>query len=213
MNSNNLTAKCNDYLTLDGSTLGNLEILRNEEGLRRGTLIEFVDQCRTKFGKRMMEQWLKAPLNKLDAINERLDAVDYLIEDETHWNEVIDIQSKLSKLADLERILHHLAVLGTKGRKMDRAVLFEKCWNEAKVAKLEAEEAAAAKLAGPVVAATAVQGGSCCSSAWERCSCCDCCCCCCNGWCRWNHLCCCCCCCSGCSGCCCSGCSVNGAVF
>merc|ERR1719410_1889291 len=112
------SAKCNDFLTLDGSTLGNLEILRNEEGTKRGTLIEFVDKCKTKFGRRMMEQWLRAPLNKLDAINERLDAVGYLIDDNDHWEEVMNIRSLLSEVGDLERILHHLAVLGTKGRKM-----------------------------------------------------------------------------------------------
>eukprot|EP01084_Bolivina_argentea_P000814 1498_1 len=130
------STRCTEYLTLDGSTLANLEILRNEDGNKRGTLMEFVDHCSTKFGKRHMEQWLQHPLIQVHAINERLDAVEYLIEDEDYWMDRIQIKDKLSKLCDLERLLHHLAVLGTKGRMMDKAILFEKCWDQNKVKKL-----------------------------------------------------------------------------
>ena len=130
-----LSRKCNDYLTLDGSTLANLEILKNNEGTRKGTLISFVDHCCTKWGHRMMEKWITLPLNNFEKINERLDAVEYLIND-NHWYDIIDIKSQFDKLPDLERILHHLAVLGTKGRMMDKAILFEKCWDKNKIQKL-----------------------------------------------------------------------------
>eukprot|EP00486_Rosalina_sp_Unknown_P002659 CAMPEP_0201575108 /NCGR_PEP_ID=MMETSP0190_2-20130828/20085_1 /ASSEMBLY_ACC=CAM_ASM_000263 /TAXON_ID=37353 /ORGANISM="Rosalina sp." /LENGTH=1395 /DNA_ID=CAMNT_0048004309 /DNA_START=28 /DNA_END=4215 /DNA_ORIENTATION=+ len=131
-----ISSKCNDFLTLDGATLANLEILNNEEGGKEGTLVEFVNHCKTSFGKRMMERWLTAPLNSYEKINERLDAVDYLIKDDDFWRETINIFSQFEKLPDLERILHHLAVLGTKGRMMDQAILFEKIWDKNKIAKL-----------------------------------------------------------------------------
>ena len=127
--------KCNSYLTLDGSTLANLEILSNDIGGKRGTLFQFIDKCSTKFGSRMLKDWLKYPLNQLKLIQERLDAVEYLINDCDYWD-TIDIKTKLKKLPDLERLLHNLAVLGTKNRMMDKAVMHEQTWDKRKVKKL-----------------------------------------------------------------------------
>ena len=130
------SAKCVEYLTLDGSTLGNLEILRNEDGDRRGTLIEFVDHCSTKFGKRMLEHWLAHPLRKVDLIQLRQDAVQYLMDDSGYWYDELDICGKLGALPDMERICQSLAALGTKDRKVDQAVMCEQIWDQIKVRKL-----------------------------------------------------------------------------
>jgi len=127
--------RLSEYLTLDGSTLRNLEILTNEEGTRRGTLFEFVNKCKTKFGRRRLEKWLRAPLNRLDAINARLDAVGYLIDHIDEWADR-GIFGMLAKLPDLERLLLNLAVLGTKNRMMDKAVIFDPGFDEAKIMKL-----------------------------------------------------------------------------
>jgi len=130
------SSECNDVLTLDGSTLGNLQVLRSEEGDRRGTLIEFVDHCATKFGRRMLEQWLANPLRALPLIERRLDAVEYLIDDGAFWDDELAVNQRLHSLPDLERICQHLAALGTAGRPMDEAVVFTKHWDEQKVRKL-----------------------------------------------------------------------------
>ncbi len=37
----------------------------------------------------MMERWLRVPLNKLSLIDERLDAVEYLINDSVYW--IVDL--------------------------------------------------------------------------------------------------------------------------
>ena len=54
-------------------------------------------------GKRLLKQWLCAPLCKPAAINDRLDAVDDLIR---HQDVVADITAILTKLPDLERQLN-----------------------------------------------------------------------------------------------------------
>eukprot|EP00485_Elphidium_margaritaceum_P010637 CAMPEP_0202694696 /NCGR_PEP_ID=MMETSP1385-20130828/8485_1 /ASSEMBLY_ACC=CAM_ASM_000861 /TAXON_ID=933848 /ORGANISM="Elphidium margaritaceum" /LENGTH=1286 /DNA_ID=CAMNT_0049350589 /DNA_START=36 /DNA_END=3896 /DNA_ORIENTATION=+ len=125
-----------DFLTLDGSTLANLEILYNDDGTRSGTLYEFVEKCHTKFGKRMLEQWLRAPLRRAPAINERLDAIEYLMTDAECWTHELQIEARLRELPDLERLLHTLNVLSTKQRMMDKAVMFDDCWQKSKVEKL-----------------------------------------------------------------------------
>eukprot|EP00484_Ammonia_sp_Unknown_P025880 CAMPEP_0197038874 /NCGR_PEP_ID=MMETSP1384-20130603/15754_1 /TAXON_ID=29189 /ORGANISM="Ammonia sp." /LENGTH=1325 /DNA_ID=CAMNT_0042469375 /DNA_START=37 /DNA_END=4014 /DNA_ORIENTATION=- len=130
------SSKCNNFLTLDGSTLANLEILVNEDGTRRGTLIQFLDHCHTKFGKRKLEALVRNPSNQIDVINERLDAVDYLMADWDFWYNEIGVGVKLDKLPDLERLLHHLCVLSTKNRMQDKAIMFENCWQKAKINKL-----------------------------------------------------------------------------
>ena len=130
------SSKCVEYLTLDSSTLENLDVLRNEGGDRRGTLIEFVDHCSTKFGKRMLEHWLSHPLRKVDLIQLRQDAVQYLMDDSGYWYDELDICGKLGALPDMERICQSLAALGTKDRKVDQAVMCEQIWDQIKVRKL-----------------------------------------------------------------------------
>ena len=46
----------------------------------------------------MMCEWLKYPLNQLKLIQERLDAVEYIIDDSDYWAEEFDIKSRLQVL-------------------------------------------------------------------------------------------------------------------
>lgn len=48
---------------LDSVTLANLDILINQStGTLEGTLIERLDKCRTAGGKRLLREWVSAPL-------------------------------------------------------------------------------------------------------------------------------------------------------
>jgi len=53
-------------------------------------------------GKRLLRQWLCAPLCNPDAINNRLDAVEDLMKIS---NVIADVSELLRKLPDLERLL------------------------------------------------------------------------------------------------------------
>ncbi|CAG8467250.1 7721_t:CDS:10 [Acaulospora colombiana] len=66
-------------LILDGQTLANLEVFENSlDGSDQGTVFKLLNHCITPFGKRTFKRWLCHPLRNIDAINERLDAVEEL---------------------------------------------------------------------------------------------------------------------------------------
>eukprot|EP01122_Echinamoeba_exundans_P011099 TRINITY_DN4299_c0_g1_i2.p1 TRINITY_DN4299_c0_g1~~TRINITY_DN4299_c0_g1_i2.p1 ORF type:complete len:1136 (-),score=256.23 TRINITY_DN4299_c0_g1_i2:4242-7649(-) len=91
-----------DHLILDGKALSNLEILENEvTRTKEGSLLELVDQCSSPFGRRMMKHWICRPLRRVEAINDRLDAVTFLIQ---HPNLAHDLENRLRKFPDLERL-------------------------------------------------------------------------------------------------------------
>lgn len=66
-----------DHLVLDSQALEHLEILDSPS--TNGSLLSYLDQCRTAFGKRQLKRWLVAPLTDIEKINDRLDAVEDLI--------------------------------------------------------------------------------------------------------------------------------------
>ncbi|XP_008281190.1 DNA mismatch repair protein Msh6 isoform X2 [Stegastes partitus] len=119
-------AKTRQRMVLDGVTLANLEIFQNGSGGTEGTLLERLDTCSTPFGKRLLKQWLCAPLCNPTSIRDRLDAVEDLMGAQAQATEVTDL---LKKLPDLERLLSKIHSIGTPLKGQDhpdsRAVLYE----------------------------------------------------------------------------------------
>ncbi|KAG8907125.1 DNA mismatch repair protein msh6 [Tulasnella sp. 403] len=92
-------------LVLDGQTLSHIEVLQNSEGTDEGSILKLLCRCVTPFGKRLFRIWLCMPLRDVQAINERLDAVDDLINHQQAETEF----TKLAKgLPDLERIVSRI---------------------------------------------------------------------------------------------------------
>ncbi|XP_037541045.1 DNA mismatch repair protein Msh6 [Nematolebias whitei] len=119
-------AQTRQRMVLDGVTLANLEIFQNGSGGTDGTLLERLDTCSTPFGKRLLKQWLCAPLCNPTSIKDRLDAVEDLMGAQAQATEVSDL---LKKLPDLERLLSKIHSIGTPLKGQDhpdsRAVLYE----------------------------------------------------------------------------------------
>ncbi|XP_074846119.1 DNA mismatch repair protein Msh6 [Carettochelys insculpta] len=104
-------AKTNQRMVLDGVTLMNLEILQNgTTGTAEGTLLERIDTCCTPFGKRLLKQWICAPLCNPHSINDRLDAIEDLLAVPDKMFEVCEC---LKKLPDLERLLSKIHSIGS----------------------------------------------------------------------------------------------------
>jgi len=96
-----------DFCLLDAVTQRNLEIL---QGIRsrgkEGSLVSVLDRTVTPMGSRLMREWLCAPLLSCDAINARLDAVEFL-----HGNAAVrkELENVLRRCGDIERISGRIA--------------------------------------------------------------------------------------------------------
>ncbi|XP_012873397.1 PREDICTED: DNA mismatch repair protein Msh6 [Dipodomys ordii] len=119
--------KANQRMVLDAVTLNNLEIFLNgTNGSTEGTLIERIDTCHTLFGKRLLKQWLCAPLCNPFAISDRLDAIEDLMVLPDKTSEVAEL---LKKLPDLERLLSKIHNVGfplkNHNHPDSRAIMYE----------------------------------------------------------------------------------------
>ncbi len=90
-----------DYIVLDPSTKRNLEITTSIAGSDEGTLFSVLDKTETPMGARMLKRWINQPLNMLDPIKRRLEAVKELREKAELRNSTTKI---LSHIGDLERL-------------------------------------------------------------------------------------------------------------
>ena len=86
---------------MDDVTLANLDVIDNTDCMT-GTLLERLYHCCTGFGRRLLKQWISAPLCNPAAINDRLDAVTDLVQNSSLLSEVKGI---LKTIPDLERML------------------------------------------------------------------------------------------------------------
>ena len=95
-----------DHMVLDEATRRNLEltetILKVSEA---GSLLGVLDKTRTPMGKRMIRRWVNQPLIHAPEIKERLDAVQYLLE---NGLDRLELQKQLKAVADIERIINRV---------------------------------------------------------------------------------------------------------
>lgn len=110
-------------LFMDAQALQNLEVLEISylnSVSEQNSLLNFMDNTKTQFGKRMFARWLTAPLLDVDSLIERQDAVHDLMRN----SDIADyFHEKLGKLPDLERMISKIYNLSNKQRLS--AVYFE----------------------------------------------------------------------------------------
>ena len=95
--------KLGDGMVLDEATLNNLELLPNNKNNNiGGTLFDVLNKTKTSMGARMFKKWLLKPLTDKNAIEERLQKVDFFIKDALL---LAEIRETLKGISDLERIL------------------------------------------------------------------------------------------------------------
>ncbi len=100
-----------DALLVDPSTLKHLEIVEGTDGGREGSLLEVLDRTVTSMGSRLLRAWLLRPLLAIEAIHDRLDAVEELA---FHTTERGKFRETVKAVQDLERLVAR-AALGTAG--------------------------------------------------------------------------------------------------
>lgn len=123
-------ANMSKHMVLDSITLSNLKIVNDDK-----SLYSVLDQCCTKFGKRLLNFWICSPSCDKSVIIERQEAIKELME---NTELLSDIRLIFAKLPDLERQLAQIHTFGNKNRLKNhpdgRAVLFEqKQYNKKKI--------------------------------------------------------------------------------
>lgn len=94
-------------LIIDAATRANLELMRSNQGSRAGSLLAAIDRTVTAAGARELASRLGSPLTDAAAINARLDAVAYLVEEPRLRQSLRDT---LKAAPDLARALARLAL-------------------------------------------------------------------------------------------------------
>jgi DNA mismatch repair protein MutS len=100
-----------DGLLIDPTTLKHLEVVEAATGGRTGSLLDEIDRTITPMGCRLLRTWLLRPLTSLEAIRDRLDAVEELAVRTTDRGKV---RETLKSIQDLERLISRIA-LSTAG--------------------------------------------------------------------------------------------------
>ena len=101
-------------MSLDKATIKNLELTETLfEKKVQGSLLGVLDKTHTAMGSRKMKQWLREPLNHLKEIQERLDAVELLVDQVLLRN---NIKEHLKKIYDLERLAGRIACGNANGK-------------------------------------------------------------------------------------------------
>lgn len=103
-----------NYVWLDKFTIRNLELYgSNHENGK--SLIDVIDKTVSPMGSRLLKRWLALPLKNTDAINERLNAVDFFVHDADHRAELISL---LKEIGDLERLISKIAAMRVNPREL-----------------------------------------------------------------------------------------------
>lgn len=94
------------FVRLDKFTIRNLELLNsmNEGG---SSLLNVLDKTTTPMASRLLKRWIVFPLKDVNAINNRLNVVEYLFKHPQLKELLID---QLHQIGDLERIISKVAV-------------------------------------------------------------------------------------------------------
>ena len=97
-----------DFLMLDAATQRNLELVKNsQDGSRKGTLFNTLDQAATPMGSRMIKKWLMRPLVSRDAIVQRQDAIAYAVQSVAFLQQLEEL---LRKIGDVERVIGRIVL-------------------------------------------------------------------------------------------------------
>jgi DNA mismatch repair protein MutS len=102
------------YVWLDKFSMRNLEVLSaiHPDGK---SLLDVIDHSVTPMGSRLLRRWLALPLRSIAAVNERLDAVQYL----TQAQELREsLGSLLKETGDMERLISKVAAQRVNPREL-----------------------------------------------------------------------------------------------
>jgi DNA mismatch repair protein MutS len=137
-------------LLIDQATRANLELTRTLQGERTGSLLATIDRTVTSAGKRHLQALLSQPLSQPEAINHRLDGVEYFVAAEALRQ---SLRGTLKQLPDMERALGRITA--NRGGPRDLAMLRDGLLTVRDVSKSLSAELTAPQLLQQALAALA----------------------------------------------------------
>lgn len=96
-----------EVVQIDAATRRNLELTRSLSGGRSGSLLSVIDRTVTPGGARLLEQRLSSPSCHVPTIGQRLEAIQFCIENSRFCE---DLRDSLRKTPDLDRALSRLSL-------------------------------------------------------------------------------------------------------
>ena len=94
-----------NYVWMDRFTIRNLE-LYNSPHPDATTLLDVIDKTISPMGGRTLKMWLALPLKHVNKINDRLNVVNYLIDNDTIRD---SFEASLKSIGDIERLVSKVA--------------------------------------------------------------------------------------------------------
>lgn len=107
-------------ISIDHTTIKNLELYQNMQGGKKFTLQAVLDNTSTPMGSRMLTRLIKRPLRCHNTLNERFDAIESLMDDNCYEG-IVQI---LKPLGDTERIIARIALQTVKPRDLVQLKIF-----------------------------------------------------------------------------------------
>ncbi len=99
--------KVSNFMAIDQATRKSLEISQTSSGSKKGSLLNSIDKTITGGGARLLANYISAPLTNPEAINMRLDIVNFFINSENVRFNLCEI---LKRVPDMERALSRICM-------------------------------------------------------------------------------------------------------
>ena len=105
-----------NFVRLDRFTIRNLELVEplNEDGK---SLLDIIDRTVTPMGARLLHNWVVMPLRDVEAINRRLDVVDFFFRNPEVRETVLE---HLERIGDLGRLVAKISTLRVTPREINQ---------------------------------------------------------------------------------------------
>ncbi len=106
-----------DYMLMDETTATNLELvapINMNRQAYKATLLHVLDSTSTAMGGRLLREWLLRPLNNLEQIQARHNAVELMVNNQTYLRSLRDV---LGDIKDVERLISRIG--STSGNPRD----------------------------------------------------------------------------------------------
>lgn len=96
-----------NFMAIDASTRRNLELIHTLSGEKKGSLLSIIDRTITAPGSRLQFSYLTTPLAQSAAINNRLDGVQFFVENGQPRS---DLREVIKRVPDMERALSRICM-------------------------------------------------------------------------------------------------------